>query len=79
MSYVVENKEMAIEKAMEMANIIAVKSPVAVQGTKILLDYSRDHSVREGIYSDSWCGDTDFSNGVYGLMEFNLFSIFGMA
>lgn len=35
--------------AMEMAAEIAARSPVAVQGTKINLIYSRDHSVAEGL------------------------------
>lgn len=35
--------------AMEMAAEIAGRSPVAVQGTKINLIYSRDHSVAEGL------------------------------
>jgi Delta3,5-Delta2,4-dienoyl-CoA isomerase len=48
-SYIVENRDKAIEKALDIAKLVAEKSPVAVQGTKVLLDYSRDHSVREGI------------------------------
>jgi delta(3,5)-delta(2,4)-dienoyl-CoA isomerase len=48
-SDVFETKEKAMGKAMEIAKVIAAKSPVAVQGTKTLLDYSRDHSVREGL------------------------------
>lgn len=34
---------------MEMAETIANKSPVAVQGTKRSLIYSRDHTVDEGL------------------------------
>jgi len=48
-SYVFGSKDESLAKAREIAKIIARKSPVAVQGTKVLLDYSRDHSVREGI------------------------------
>lgn len=45
--------------AMDMAAEIAGRSPVAVQGTKINLIYSRDHSVAEGLdymvtHQDSW-------------------------
>jgi Delta3,5-Delta2,4-dienoyl-CoA isomerase len=47
-SYVFESKDRAIEKAISIAKAISMKSPIAVQGTKTLLDYSRDHSVREG-------------------------------
>ena len=32
-----------------LAESIAVMSPVAVQGTKINLNYARDHSVEEGL------------------------------
>lgn len=35
--------------ALEMAGEIAGRSPVAVQGTKLNLIYSRDHSVAEGL------------------------------
>lgn len=35
--------------AVEMAGEIAGRSPVAVQGTKVNLVYSRDHSVAEGL------------------------------
>jgi delta(3,5)-delta(2,4)-dienoyl-CoA isomerase len=55
-SYVCESKDKGVEKAMEIAKVIAGKSPVAVQGTKALLDYSRDHSVREGMSAYSGMG-----------------------
>ena len=35
--------------AVEMASDIAGKSPVAVQGTKVNLNYVRDHSVQDGL------------------------------
>ena len=35
--------------ALDVAEQIANKSPVAVQGTKISLNYSRDHTVQEGL------------------------------
>ena len=35
--------------AVDMAKTIASKSPVAVQGSKVILNYSRDHSVDEGL------------------------------
>ena len=34
---------------METAALIASKSPLAVRGTKQVLNYSRDHSVEEGL------------------------------
>ncbi|KAJ2814455.1 putative enoyl CoA hydratase [Coemansia sp. 'formosensis'] len=45
----------AMKAAEDMAGVIAAKSPVAVVGTKHLLNYSRDHSVGEGLeYTALW-------------------------
>ena len=41
-------KEEAVREGLKVAALIAEKSPVAVQGTKELLNYSRDHSVADG-------------------------------
>jgi Delta3,5-Delta2,4-dienoyl-CoA isomerase len=49
-SRVFESKADASEAALKLASSIASKSPVAVQGTKELLGYSRDHSVEEGLH-----------------------------
>ena len=38
-----------VAAAVDMAKTIASKSPVAVQGSKVILNYSRDHSVDEGL------------------------------
>lgn len=46
-SRVLANKGEAVGKAVEMAAFLAGKSPVAVQGTKEILNHARDHSVRE--------------------------------
>ena len=48
-SSVFDNKKEAVSEALNWARLIASKSPVAVQGTKNILNYSRDHSVQEGI------------------------------
>lgn len=48
-SRVFADKEAMMAGALEMAGEIAGRSPVAVQGTKINLVYSRDHSVAEGL------------------------------
>lgn len=48
-SRVFADKEAMMAGALEMAGEIAGRSPVAVQGTKINLIYSRDHSVAEGL------------------------------
>lgn len=47
-SGVYEDKGKALERAMELARTIAEKSPVAVQGTKAVVNYSRDHSIEDG-------------------------------
>jgi len=39
----------AIKHALELAQTIATKSPVAVAGTKINLNFSREHTVRESL------------------------------
>ncbi len=38
-----------VDAALEMCTRIASKSPVAVQGTKLHLNYSRDHTVDESL------------------------------
>ncbi|XP_028856444.1 delta(3,5)-Delta(2,4)-dienoyl-CoA isomerase, mitochondrial-like [Denticeps clupeoides] len=54
-SKVFPDKEAMMAGALEMAGEIAGRSPVAVQGTKINLIYSRDHSVPEGLnYMATW-------------------------
>lgn len=44
-SQVLETKAAALETGLKMASLLASKSPVAVQGTKELLNHARDHSV----------------------------------
>lgn len=55
-SRVVQGGRVEVEReALEMATVIASKSPVAVVGTKRIMNYSRDHSVREGLeYTAAW-------------------------
>ncbi|XP_064623837.1 delta(3,5)-Delta(2,4)-dienoyl-CoA isomerase, mitochondrial-like [Lineus longissimus] len=48
-SKVFEDRDSTINGALETAAVIASKSPIAVQGSKISLVYSRDHSVPEGL------------------------------
>ena len=48
-SNVYTTKSEMMEKAVEMALVIASKSPVAVQGTKNNIVYARDHTVQEGL------------------------------
>jgi delta(3,5)-delta(2,4)-dienoyl-CoA isomerase len=54
-SQIQPSKTLAIAEAVKMATIMAGKSPVAIQGTKELLNYSRDHTVQEGLrYTAVW-------------------------
>lgn len=54
-SRVFADKEAMMAGALEMAGEIAGRSPVAVQGTKVNLIYSRDHGVAEGLdYMATW-------------------------
>ncbi|EGF99283.1 uncharacterized protein MELLADRAFT_40335, partial [Melampsora larici-populina 98AG31] len=59
-SQVVEGgKEEVWLKAEELGRMIAAKSPVATLGTKHLLNYSRDHSTRDGLdYTALWSAST---------------------
>jgi len=46
-----------VDSALATARVIASKSPVAVLGTKHLMNYSRDHTVAEGLhYTAIWNG-----------------------
>lgn len=54
-SEVIEGKELALEKASEIAGMLILKSPVAVQSTKEILNHARDHSVHESLrYTAIW-------------------------
>ncbi|XP_047450103.1 delta(3,5)-Delta(2,4)-dienoyl-CoA isomerase, mitochondrial [Mugil cephalus] len=54
-SRVFPDKEAMMSAALDMAGEMAARSPVAVQGTKINLIYSRDHSVSESLdYIATW-------------------------
>jgi len=46
-SRVLDNKAKAVEAAIEYASLLASKSPVAVQGTKELLNHARDNTVAD--------------------------------
>lgn len=54
-SGVFPDKEAMLDAAFTLATEISSKSPVAVQGTKVNLLYSRDHSVAESLnYMATW-------------------------
>jgi delta(3,5)-delta(2,4)-dienoyl-CoA isomerase len=42
---VFDTREALLDAAISLASVIARKSPVAVQGSKINLNYARDHTV----------------------------------
>uniref|UniRef100_A0A1I7ZUK5 Delta(3,5)-Delta(2,4)-dienoyl-CoA isomerase, mitochondrial n=1 Tax=Steinernema glaseri TaxID=37863 RepID=A0A1I7ZUK5_9BILA len=48
-SRVFDTKESCFDASLELAKEIASKSPIAVQGSKIALNYARDHSVDDSI------------------------------
>lgn len=48
-SHVLDSKGAAMDQAVKLAGLIAGKSPIAVQGTKELLNHARDHSVAESM------------------------------
>jgi delta(3,5)-delta(2,4)-dienoyl-CoA isomerase len=48
-------RQEVVAKGLEIANLIASKSPVAVWGTKELLNWSRDRTVEDGLkYTAVW-------------------------
>ena len=53
-SQVFGGKEEVLKGALEVAGLIASKSPVAVLGTKDILNWSRDRSVEDGRFSFSF-------------------------
>ncbi|KAI5362800.1 putative enoyl-CoA hydratase/isomerase, ClpP/crotonase-like domain superfamily [Septoria linicola] len=54
-SKVVKSKDDLMKEGMELAELIATKSPVAVQSSKALLDFSRDRPVADGLaYTAVW-------------------------
>ncbi|KAJ3213260.1 putative enoyl CoA hydratase [Dinochytrium kinnereticum] len=49
-SKVLPTKVELVDEALKLAAVIASKSPVATVGTKHILNYSRDHTVAEGLH-----------------------------
>lgn len=71
-----DNQESLLENSMKLAEEIASKSPVAVQGSKINLIYSRDHSVSESldyiaIYNQAMLQSEDLVNATMSQMTKN--------
>ena len=63
-SHVFDTREALLDAAISLANVIAQKSSIAVQGSKINLNYARDHTV-----------DDNFTFVVCVQLEFALFDI----
>lgn len=59
-------KDAVIKEALRWAAIVAEKSPVAVQGTKGLINWSRDHGVQDGEQLEL------NNNGLYSAFEKNI-------
>ena len=54
-SEVLETKEKALGRALGIAEVLVRKSPVAVQGTKEILNHARDHAVGQSMrYTGVW-------------------------
>jgi len=52
---VLDSKEAALERALEVANEIAGKSPLAVHGCKRMITYARDHNTADSLdYVVTW-------------------------
>ncbi|KAJ3288228.1 putative enoyl CoA hydratase [Borealophlyctis nickersoniae] len=58
-----DGKEQLLAAAFETAGVIAAKSPVATLGTKHLLNFSRDHTVEDGLLYVSYSTSKDAPTG----------------
>ncbi|KAA1071423.1 hypothetical protein PGT21_006793 [Puccinia graminis f. sp. tritici] len=73
--HVVEGgKEALMSKALQLAQQIASKSPIATLGTKHLLNYSTDHTVNEGLnYTALWSANalqaTDVQDAIQAVVS----------
>ncbi len=50
-----DSQEQMLKHVLELAVEIATKSPLAVHGSKVIINYARDHSIRDGLdYIATW-------------------------
>ncbi len=50
-----DNQEQMLNHVLELAGEIATKSPLAVHGSKVMINYARDHSIADGLdYIATW-------------------------
>jgi len=63
-------REGVISRALELAKTLAARSPVAMVATKITLNYSRDHSVSDGLdYMSTWVGGVLYGQDMQQAVE----------
>lgn len=55
MNSIHDSKEAMVRAALDIASLIAKKSPITVQGTKELLNWSRDYTIAESKESFGAC------------------------
>jgi enoyl-CoA hydratase len=68
------DKDAVLEGARAMAQEIAANSPLAVQGTKQVLQYSEEHSIEEGLeyvaqWNSSFLHSQDLAEAMQAFME----------
>ncbi|CAI2347087.1 unnamed protein product [Caenorhabditis sp. 36 PRJEB53466] len=73
-SRILADRQNLLEKSLEIAAKIAEKSPIAVQGTKETLNYSRDHSTQDSLnfiktWNMSQLLSTDLMNSAIAAMN----------
>ena len=72
-SKVFPNQEALMKASLAVCVEIAKKSPVAVTGTKVILNYSRDHSIKDSLdYVALWNASALQSKDLAAAMEFSL-------
>ena len=50
-----DNQDQMLKHVLELAAEIVTKSPLAVHGSKVIINYARDHSIRDGLdYIATW-------------------------
>ncbi|KAI6249842.1 Delta(3,5)-Delta(2,4)-dienoyl-CoA isomerase, mitochondrial [Erysiphe necator] len=65
-SQILQNKVEALSEAFRMGQLLASKSPIAIQGTKELLNHARDHSIADSLqYTGVWNSAAIQTDDVY--------------
>ncbi|WP_219821567.1 crotonase/enoyl-CoA hydratase family protein [Sneathiella aquimaris] len=71
-NHVYKDADAMISGVLEIAETIASKSPLAVHGTKEMLNYTRDHSVDDALnYMSVWQSGMFFSNDLFEAAKAN--------